>query len=396
MSPNGIVISQTRLTELRRQCRHHNIFPIFLPNAFYDQKPAAVYRELEPLVTEIADQFNCLLEEELMAEIRSMPDQLQMLLGEPSKGLYQREFLERAAVYRVVWLSDDHYCDFKSALQKLDANSEVGIRFPEILEHVDEDGLLVLSPLFELHDGGIIYGDYVLHYHQCLRRGFSSNPNFTFLSRFAAYYRAAKSENMFRIAIDHRRVMHKSEFQRMMEFDSWYGPLFDESKLDDLEHSGLTVIERERPSLFDFSSRIDRTEFYWTADRNTQIKTLEIEELPSVDVSYEGFRISRYVHSERDVAEKRIRHFDGAAKIYDSKGHYEQRYAKNIPKEPRADRKPKLFRIDGDIAVTEWAELIGMFFKSNEMVLRYFDPEKYESSFRQQIEAVAAKSHFTK
>ena len=48
-------------------------------------------------------------------------------------------------------------------------------------------------------------------------------------------------------------------------------------------------------------------------------------------------------------------------------------------------RKVKRFRIDGDIDVGRWLELVGFFYQGNEMVLEYFDPEEYERRFGEKV-----------
>ncbi|MBE2179433.1 MAG: hypothetical protein IAE97_03085 [Chthoniobacterales bacterium] len=387
-SPNGITASPQHLAELRRQCLHHNVFPIFLPNTFYGEAPAPVFKVLSKLVAGIADQLECLDDRELQGEVDRLPSQLQMLLGEMPARPWRRDQHERIALYQIVWMASESYSDFPDALVPFSLSSEVGQAFPELADHIDEEGLLRLGPNFVLHDGGINYKQHVLHFHQCLRRNFSSNPNFNFTARFCAYYREYGTTAAFRIAIDPRRFMHQSQYQQMMEFDAWHGPMFDPSRLDDLDCCGLTLVERERPSLFDFSNKLDRTEFYWAADRSTRIKSFEIEELPAEDTTYGPFRISRYVHSERDTNQRCIRHLDGAVKVYESLGAYRARYASQLPKEPRAYQKHKLFRIDGQIPIDAWIDLIAMFYNGNEMVLRYFDSNRYEASFRDQIQQV--------
>lgn len=388
-SPNGIEIDRRQVQELRRQCLHHNVFPIFLPNAFYGQKPKPVYDILSKLVAAVTDQLECLNSLELEGERERIPEPVRMLLGEQSD-FSDEEYRQRIAIYQIVWAVDQIYSDFDGAFVPMDASSEVAKMFPELINHLDDDGLLEIGPEFELHDGGVNYRDHVLHYHQCLRRGFASNPNFSFTQKFASYHRKLSSSVRFRIAIDPRRVMHQSQYQQMMEFDTWYGPAFDPERLDDPNFVGLTMLERERPSLFDFSNKLDRTEFYWSMDRSSGIKSFEIEEIASEDIQYSSFRINRYVHSERDTHEGIFRHLDGAVKVYNSIGVYRTRHETKLPKEPRADKKPKLFRLDGVIPMEAWLDLIGMFFKGNEMVLRYFDQEKYEALFRDQIQKYQA------
>ena len=148
---------------------------------------------------------------------------------------------------------------------------------------IDKKGLLSLDDDFELHDGGIIYKDHVLHYHQFLRRGFTSNPNFDFLGRFINYYRETNGGNTFRIAIDPLRLMPKEYFQHIAEFDAWFGPDFDRRKLEDINEVGLTVKKRIKPSIFDLTNNLDRTELYWSYSR---LNKNTIEEVSNSDFTY--------------------------------------------------------------------------------------------------------------
>ena len=45
-----------------------------------------------------------------------------------------------------------------------------------------------------------------------------------------------------------------------------------------------------------------------------------------------------------------------------------------------------MFRIDGDIDLREWIDLLGYYFRGNEMILEYFDPETFNKEFRPRIE----------
>jgi hypothetical protein len=94
--------------------------------------------------------------------------------------------------------------------------------------------------------------------------------------------------------------------------------------------------------------------------------------------------MNSYVHSERDVSLRRLRHFDGAVKVY-LKDSYPQRLATQLPNELKSHKKIKLFRIDGDIDVDEWIELICLFYKLNEMLIEYFNPEHFEQVFGERI-----------
>lgn len=386
-SPSGLSIPRDRIRELTRQCLHHNVFPIFLPNAFWSKSPRPVFRILDRLVGDHVELLACLSKEELATEIDAMPIQLKELLGGPPNGGPDDEYLQRLSLYWLTACMEKGYTDFRSALEPFGSGTAVAKHFPELLECTDDDGLLILDERFQLMDGGIEYREHVLHYHQCLRRGFGSNPNFDFTSRFAAYQRNCSPSNVLRIGIDPRRIMSREEYQQMMEMDTWVGAQFDPLKIDDHDSIGLTVIERERPSLLDMSVKLDRTEFFWKSDRVAGIKTFELEEVSAPSLCYDVYHINRYVHAERDTTNHVLRHFDGAAKVYASDADYAQRYESRIPNEPRAFLKPKLFRIDGNIEVADWIDLTTAFMKGNEMVVRYFDPAGYEAQFREKLEA---------
>lgn len=231
-------------------------------------------------------------------------------------------------------------------------------------------------------DGGIAYKGHVLHYHQFLRRGYTSNPNFDFICRFIAYYHRTRSDNQFRIAIDHRRIMPKEFYQHIIELDTWFGPRFDPEKLDDPQAIGLTVVKRNKDSLFELTNRLDRTEFYWSFRRG--IKTLQIEEISDEGYQFDHYYVNKYVHSERDTRKKVLRHFDGAVKVY-LRDSYKDRLNSYMPNQAKSYSKIKLFRVDGDIAIDDWIELISFFYKSNEMIIEYFDPEQFEQEFEERV-----------
>jgi len=289
---------------------------------------------------------------------------------------------QRIAIYYLVAEVARKYEPIRRAWGRDLNKSEVLKTYPELGERLDDEGLIQIDDGLELLEGGIMYRDHVLHYHQFLRRGFTSNPNFDFTCRFIMYYRKTMSQNRFRIAIDHRRIMPKEFYERVVEFDKWFGPTFDATKIDDPNAVGLTVLKRNKNSLFGLTNKLDRTEFFWSF--RDGVKTLQIEEVSDMDYKFDGYNINRYVHSERDTRRQIFRHLDGAAKVY-LENNYEGRFASKIPNKAKCHAKPKLFRIDGSIGISDWIELISFFYKSNEMVIEYFNPGEFERMFELRI-----------
>jgi hypothetical protein len=343
--------------------------------------PKPVFDILKPLTEECMDYLSALDDNEINSLIQKIPPGLRTMINNDAVEIISNDYLLRVALYYLAAVLQQEYFSFKSVVKFDFINSEVLKLYPELGNKFDGDGLLYLDKSFRLMDGGIQYRDHILHYHQFLRRGFTSNPNFDFLGRFARYRLNSEQINKFRIAIDHRRIMTLENYRQIGEMDTWYGPHFNHDDLDNLDKVGSTIILRNRPSIFDSTAKIDRTEFYWKADRKTKIKSFEIEEISSTDYYNDSYFINRYVHSERDTSNAVLRHFDGSVKIY-TMSNYPDRINTKMPNEVEATHKVKLFWIDGDVELGQWTELISMFFKGNEMILQYFDPELYEQHYR--------------
>jgi hypothetical protein len=268
--------------------------------------------------------------------------------------------------------------DFRAIVRNDQETGVVLERFPEIRDCLDDDGLLVIDDRFKLHDGGVFYKDVVLHYHHLLRRGYMSNPNFDFLGAFARYLHESAEVNTFRVAIDHSRMMEQRWYAEVIEMDTWGGPPFDPSSLDDPTAVGLTVVNRNQNSLFRLTNSLLFTDFLWSS--KSGIKTFQAEEVSGADSLFGPYNLNRYVHAERDITAGAFRHFDDAVKVYRHED-YGSRVNAHLPAGPRSWSKPKLFRIDGDIATDEWINLVCLFMKSNEMVIEYFNPAAFRQMF---------------
>lgn len=101
-------------------------------------------------------------------------------------------------------------------------------------------------------------------------------------------------------------------------------------------------------------------------------------------VGIDGRHGPDYAHSERDTQKRVLRHLDGAVKVY-LPDNYSDRFNSNIPTETKSHAKIKLFRVDGNIVLDDWIELISFFFKSNEMIVEYFNPEQFKHIFEERV-----------
>ena len=375
-------LDSKEIEKLSSLCKNLNIFPIFLPKYLYSSSDNPIVKPLTNLVNEGFEYLSIIDIEEMKHLINAMPPGLKMQIEfDQFTNFRDKEYLKRVSLYYLIHRISKIYNNLEQIIKNNKNKNIVLNTYPELEAKLDKDGLLIIDNDFILNDSGIIYKDHILHYHQFLRRGYYSNPNFDFLGRFVSYYFSTKEKNNFRIAIDMQRLMPKEYLQHLIECDAWFGPNFDSDKLDDKYSVGLTIKKRIKPSIFSLSNDLDRTEFLWSYKDN--IKTLEIEEISNIEYKFEKFNINKYVHSERDIQNHILQHFDGSVKIYPQE--YNKRFNSQLPNEYRAPIKIKLFRIDGDIDINKWIELISYFSKGNEMILEYFDPIEFEKQFGKQI-----------
>jgi len=374
-------LNEKKLKALVKKSKHYNIFPIFLPNYLPDVGQHPITDLFSELVEEASGYLSIASTAEIESLLDSLPPGITMMIGRRPE-FEKNDQLRRIAIYYVVSEVQRRYLSFKQVIEDDTTDSEVLKIYPELADRFDKDGLLHIDSELILHDGGIGYRDHILHYHQLLRREYTSNPNFDFLSKFLRYYRKTRDINRFHIAIDHRRIMKKKYYSQIMEFDTWYGPSFNREGIDDPQGVGLTIVKRNKDSLFELTNSLDRTEFFWSY-RNG-IKTFQIEEISDEGYRFEHYYFNKYVHSERDILRRITRHIDGAVKVY-LQDSYPKRRNSFMPDEFKNHSKIKLWRIDGDIDIDSWIRLISFFYKSNEMIIEYFNPKEFKEIFEERV-----------
>jgi hypothetical protein len=372
----ALPISERDLKQLAELCQDCQAPAIGLPGSLSAKPRTELERVYHRLVSEAADYLRILNDHEIAEIARSMGPWLTRTIEAPL--LSREREIRDVALFYVSWCVNRARTNFRALLKAMPDQSRVLQAYPEISEFLDEDGLLRINNCFRINEWGILYKDHVLHYHQLLRRGYSGRPNMDFTGPFSRFAITAADRSKFRIAFDHARLVPREELQRGLEFDTWYGPPFDKTRLDDPGCVGLTVVARNKGSLFNQGDRLDFTDFFWSYKDG--IKTFELEEASSPDHQFSGLILNRYVHSERETAQRRFRHLDGAVKIFEPST-YSERMNRHLPDTKFATKKIKLWRIDGDIPDDDWIDLIAMFLKGNEMVMEYFDPEGFKERF---------------
>lgn len=375
-----IPIKQSEIQDLYKVLHQNDISIVFLTHYMRSERNRDVSNKLTPMVCEFRELLEACDESEIDLMVSDLHFYLKSLV-ERSRG--EKYDLEMVALVLIMNKLQEIEFPFKSVVDYEYGESEVLKIYPELSKKIDKYGLFILDDDLTLHDGGIEYKDHILYYNQFLRKGYINSFNKDFINLFLRYYYKSRGKNKFGIAIDHSRILKKENYENILERDAWFGPEFKKEDLDNPLILGLTVKKRNEFYPYDFYNTLDRTEFLWSY--KDDIKSLQIEEVSNIDTKYGDYNLNKYVHAERDTVKQTLRHFDGAVKVYHSH-QYRKRFDRNLSHEAKGDKKIKLFRIDGDIDIDIWIDLIAYFFRGNEMIIEYFDPEKYEVQFGEVIE----------
>ena len=239
--------------------------------------------------------------------------------------------------------------------------------FPEIFSSADKDGLVPLSMLNSIAPGVFEQDGLIFFAHQFFRRSLSrfNTLNEPFLQRFQSL--AAKEGLDLRIALDDSLVGLAKTLRSSIELQYWWGPHFT----DDLSRVQLGVTRHENNEFEQNFHGISRTEFWWYQQKDQRV--FECEEVlndPSLGVSPNKYGC-RFVHSLLDAKTSRPQHLDAAVRMY-AATQMDSRRKSDIMRFGRRSEYTKLWRVDGDLDVRTWKELISDSFRDNRLVGEYF------------------------
>lgn len=183
----------------------------------------------------------------------------------------------------------------------------------------------------------------------------------------------------FGLAID-RDVLIKREFFRPVVTRAFIrGPrgcsadLLNNPRFPE-DHSGtVTEYRRVDENPVHELYPIERTEVMWS--QRGGVKSVQIEEL-ALPSPFRGMvdRVSnRFIHARWDIVSGAFQHLDGATKTYHAAG-YKERLSCDIKRwGSRRCVYKKLFRIDAQLDVGEWSNLVAKYFSENELVVEYLE-----------------------
>lgn len=239
---------------------------------------------------------------------------------------------------------------------------------------LDKYNLVAIDKKFHLEKDGIIYDrKFLIYYHPFLRRFYTSN--FTELTFLLKEISSNKKGIQLSLAIDPKRLSSPKNIRRIFEFDYWRGPKFSNKELNKNDYYGVVIYKRlSSPYALDVWP-IDRTEFFI---KNTKegLKEIEIEEINPVMRYSKRYVLQKYAHLIWSKQRGYFSHLDVAVKVYSRKEHLKRAAYEWKPKKDKEEakilEKIKLFRIDGEISIHLTMQILGDFYRYNELIKEFF------------------------
>lgn len=224
--------------------------------------------------------------------------------------------------------------------------------------------------------------DFIAMAHPSFRR--RMHPQANWAPRFIDLFWSLKSPGLARsVALDGDRVRVDLDGMGYGEFDTWYGPPFN----DDIASIALGNVKLRPPSDLSqvrvgmFFASAYCVDIKWA--QSGDIKTFQALELKdeSVLISIQGIphHPARYLHAEFDLGKDVFRHFDGAIQYLTSAEYFARRDSDfNMTYKGTRHVKPmskKVFKLNGAITTKDWVELSSHFFAANPLMFEYFNGE---------------------
>ena len=255
--------------------------------------------------------------------------------------------------------------------------------FPEIMEMM-QDGLINLKELIPIYKGndsldeknlklvpGVYQkGRFLLFAHQYFRRNMciANTINDAFFETFENL--RARDDLEIKVAIDVNIIGLAGTESLEAEYQYWWGPKFNNDLASIPE--GVTCYRNERYD--NLLSNIIDTQFYWhTQDTISTFECEEICDKENVIIDNIHYFGCRYIHSMVNQSTEMPYHLDGAIRLYtDEQILKRMDSGTDISKYGKDSLYTKLWRIDSDLDVSTWKELITHYFRDNQLIGEYF------------------------
>ncbi|MDD2744908.1 MAG: hypothetical protein PHU93_00020 [Candidatus Gracilibacteria bacterium] len=250
-------------------------------------------------------------------------------------------------------------------------------KYPEFFESIDKDGLVNISNLeINWNKDGVYYKNYFLYYDDLFVELGVRN---SFIYEFLPFFDKYKNNLEFKIKLNLDKIISISNYKELNLIGGMYfGPQFSIDKFFTKSNKTLfTRKQRLNPKFSNyFGNNLIYTDFYIDQINNSFL----IEEIG--ENKNNGFYLNRLVHSEFEINNEKIKHFDGSVLFYnfDNLNKRKGVLLSTIPK--LSDSKYKLFRIDGLLDFEDYKNILFSFYDRNEMILEYFNLDEYKRKYK--------------
>ena len=256
---------------------------------------------------------------------------------------------------------------------------------PKFVENI-HDGLIDIKLLTPVLPGVYKVGEYLIFAHCYFRRGYSylNTLNTPFLSKIECLDGESRS---VKIAIDLDCIGLAETEHQEFEYQYWWGPKFN----NDLNSIPLGVTVHENEHYSELLSEILKTEFGWyTQDNKHTFECEEITDIPNLRDGESNMYACRFVHSMIDKDSSIPVHLDGAIRAYSDEKMIE-RLGITIKDSNRDAIYTKIWRVDGNIPVERWKDLITQYYRDNMLVGEYFGGRDEKIEYRSAKQEQAAE-----
>lgn len=298
-------------------------------------------------------------------------EEYNALMKENINYLYKKYYIDRKKKYDElkVMLGDKLTDKSRPALISCVAYEDENILFRVFPEFKDDmhKGLVDLNSLTPVYPGIYKKDKYLIFAHRFFRRNCSmlNSLNDEFLQRLQDLQ---NSELEVQIALDINMIGLQGTENAELEYQYWWGPKFNE----DLSTIPKGVTKHNNEHYDSVFTNLCFTEFGWYVQDDRQ--TFECEEVsdqPNVKNGDSEYYGCRFVHSMLDPLTNLPNHLDGAIRAYTDE-QILQRLNISIDKSERDTWYTKLWRIDNEMQVSLWKELITHYYRDNMLVGEYF------------------------
>lgn len=361
-----IPITKKRISDIAKSLADINEFPINLPR--FESEDGIIGTGLRSLICDYTEKIEKIGCSKFLEYLK---------IEEPKLFPYANRDSEnriRQIVNYVIIAEVD--LEFPSVDKYIGINPSDERVFKELSSlELDKYNLVTIDDRFKLENHGVIFdGKHLIYYHPFLRRFYNSN----FVKTPIFLREAAKKNNLeLKIAIDPLRITLPENLKNIFERDHWWGPKFSRANLNKASFEGLSIYKRLKNELLE-PWPLERTEFF-ISNRKDGLKEIQIEEIVphSNNKHSDLFYLQKYAHLLWDKDKDAFIHFDVAIKVYNYNEHRkricQEWKSKNPNDEALVSEKIKLFRLDGKIDIESTMNLLGDFFRYNELISEFFD-----------------------